>query len=61
MSTEILIGKVQSVDTGNISVKVDREELLNSVQINQIVQIRSTKTGEKIIGLISKNNEKGSF
>lgn len=54
MSTEILIGKVQSVDTGNISVKVDKEELLNSVQINQIVQIRSTKTGEKIIGLISK-------
>lgn len=54
MSAEILIGKVQSVDTGNISVKVDKEELLNSVQINQIVQIRSTKTGEKIIGLISK-------
>jgi hypothetical protein len=24
------------------------------VQINQIMQIRSTKTGEKIIGLISK-------
>ena len=54
MSTEILIGKVQSVDTGNISVKVDKEELLNSVQINQIVQIRSTRTGEKIIGLIAK-------
>jgi hypothetical protein len=54
MSNEALIGKVQSVDTGNISVKVDKEDLLNSVQINQIVQIRSTKTGEKIIGLISK-------
>lgn len=54
MNTNSLIGKVQSVDTGNISVKVDKEELLNSVQINQIVQIRSTKTGEKIIGLISK-------
>ncbi len=54
MNTEALIGKVQSVDTGNISVKVDKEELLNSVQVNQIVQIRSTKTGEKIIGLISK-------
>ncbi len=54
MDTNSLIGKVQSVDTGNISVKVDKEELLNSVQINQIVQIRSTKTGEKIIGLISK-------
>lgn len=50
----VLIGKVQSVDTGNISIKVIKEELLNSVQINQIVQIRSTKTGEKIIGLISK-------
>jgi hypothetical protein len=24
------------------------------MQINQIMQIRSTKTGEKIIGLISK-------
>lgn len=54
MDTETLIGKVQSVDTGNISVKVDKEELLNSVQVNQIVQIRSTKTSEKIIGLISK-------
>ncbi len=54
MNNGNLIGKVQSVDTGNISVIVDKEELLNSVQINQIVQIRSTKTGEKIIGLISK-------
>src|SRR5690606_6274012 len=54
MSTEVLIGKVQSVDTGNISVKVDREELLNNVQVNQIVRIRSTNTGEKIIGMISK-------
>lgn len=54
MNSESLIGKVQSVDTGNVTVKVDKEELLNSVQINQIVQIRSTKTGEKIIGLISK-------
>ncbi|CAC9603433.1 Bipolar DNA helicase [uncultured Gammaproteobacteria bacterium] len=54
MNTEFLIGKVQSVDTGNVSVKVDKEKSLNNVQINQIVQIRSTKTGEKIIGLISK-------
>lgn len=54
MDVEFLIGKVQSVDTGNVSVKIDKEELLNNVQINQIVQIRSTKTGEKIIGLISK-------
>lgn len=50
----MLIGKVQSVDTGNITIKVESEELLNSIQVNQIIQIRSTKTGEKIIGLISK-------
>ncbi len=48
------LGKVQSVDTGNVTVNVESEELLNSVQVNQIIQIRSTKTGEKIIGLISK-------
>lgn len=48
------LGKVQSVDTGNVTVLVENEELLNSVQVNQIIQIRSTKTGEKIIGLISK-------
>lgn len=49
-----LIGKIQSVDTGSATVLVCNESLLNSVQINQIVQIRSTKSGEKIIGLISK-------
>ncbi len=56
--TKIIIGKVQSVDTGNVTVKVEKEDLLNSVQINQIVQIRSTKTDEKIIGLISKITRK---
>ncbi|MDR0665102.1 MAG: ATP-binding protein [Helicobacteraceae bacterium] len=50
----VAIGKVQSVDTGSVSIKVDREDMLNSVQVNQIVRIRSTKTGEKIIGMISK-------
>ncbi|MCH2229164.1 MAG: ATP-binding protein [Crocinitomicaceae bacterium] len=54
METNQALGKVQSVDTGNITIKVIKEELLNSVQVNQIIQIRSTKTGEKIIGLITK-------
>lgn len=52
--TAEVIGKVQSIDTGTVVIKVDNESLLNSVQINQIVKIRSTKTGEKIVGLISK-------
>lgn len=54
MENENLIGKVQSVDTGNATIIVENEGLLNSVQVNQIVQIRSTKTNEKIIGLVSK-------
>ncbi len=54
MENDNLIGKVQSVDTGNVSIIVENEGLLNSVQVNQIVQIRSTKTNEKIIGLVSK-------
>lgn len=54
MEKENLIGKVQSVDTGNATIIVENEGLLNSVQVNQIVQIRSTKTNEKIIGLVSK-------
>ena len=49
-----LIGKVQSVDTGSAIIKVLDEGLLNSVQINQIVQIRSSKINERIVGLISK-------
>ncbi len=49
-----LIGRVQSVDTGSAIIKVLDEGLLNSVQINQIVQIRSSKINERIVGLISK-------
>jgi len=51
---ELLIGLVQSVDTGSVIIKVSEENLLNSVQINQIIQITSTKVSEKIIGLVSK-------
>lgn len=54
MTDKNRIGKVQSVDTGNVTIKVEQEDVLNSVQVNQIVQIRSTKTGETIIGLILK-------
>lgn len=54
MSENVVIGKVQSVDTSNVIVKVEDEQKLNSVQVNQIVTIRSTRTNETIIGLISK-------
>ena len=48
------IGTVESVDTGNIIIKVFDEQVLNSVQVNNLIEIRSTKTGEAIIGLVIK-------
>lgn len=48
------IGEVQSVDTGNVVISVSDDKLLNSIQVNQIAWIRSTKMNEKIIGLVSK-------
>lgn len=59
MSEKKFIGKVESVDTGNVTIKVEKEELLNNIQVNQIIQIRSSRTGEKIVGIISKIMRKG--
>ena len=56
----IMIGKVQYVDTGNVTIKIEQDELVNSVQVNQIVQVTSSKTNEKIIGLVTKILRKSS-
>lgn len=56
----IMIGKVQYVDTGNVTIKIEKDELVNSVQVNQIVQVASSKTNEKIIGLVTKILRKSS-
>ena len=45
MNESIMIGKVQYVDTGNVTINIDNDELVNSVQVNQIVQVNSSKTG----------------
>ena len=55
-----MIGKVQYVDTGNVTIRIERDELVNSVQVNQIVQVTSSKTNEKIIGLVTKILRKSS-
>lgn len=60
MNESIMIGKVQYVDTGNVTINIDKDELVNSVQVNQIVQVNSSKTGEKIIGLVTKILRKAS-
>lgn len=54
------IGKVLSVDTGTVVISVENEDLLNSMQVNQIIEISSTKTNERIVGLISKILRKGA-
>ena len=54
-----LIGTVFSVDTGTVIIEVADENLLNSVQINQIIEINSTTVNEIIIGLIVKIMRKG--
>ena len=60
MNESIMIGKVQYVDTGNVTICIEKDELVNSVQVNQIVQINSSKTNEKIIGLVTKILRKAS-
>lgn len=48
------IGVVQSIDTGNATIKVSSADFLNTLQVNQLVWIRSTRTNEKIIGIVVK-------
>lgn len=54
------LGTVESVDTGSIVIKVTEEQLLNSIQVNNLLRIRSTKTAEHIIGLVTKIMRKSS-
>ena len=54
------LGKVQSVDTGTVVIKVTAEQMLNSIQVNNLLRIRSTKTSEAIIGLVTKIMRKAS-
>ena len=54
------LGKVESVDTGNVVIKVIEEQKLNSIQVNNLLRIRSTKTGESIIALVVKIMRKSS-
>ena len=54
------LGKVESVDTGSVIIKVMEEQKLNSIQVNNLLRIRSTKTGESIIGLVVKIMRKSS-
>ena len=51
---EQILGQIHSVDTGTVTIKVDKSETLNNLQVNQLLKIRSTNSGETIIALVSK-------
>ena len=48
------LGRVQSVDTSNVIVYVEDPAQLSHLQVNHLVAIRSSKTGQALIGMVSK-------
>lgn len=48
------MGTIQSVDTNTVSIHIDDENNLNSLQVNQLLWIESNNPGEKIIAIVHK-------
>lgn len=48
------LGTIQSVDTNLVNISIEDNDILNSLQVNQLLWIRSNNTGEKIIAIIHK-------
>ena len=48
------LGKVISVDTGTVVVRVDDIENLRRMQVNHLVLLQSSRAGEYLIGMIQK-------
>ncbi len=47
-------GKVQSVDTAMVVVRVNDIEQLSKLQVNHFIAIRSSKSGQVLIGMVNK-------
>jgi uncharacterized protein len=48
------LGRVQSVDTATVIVRVDDVETLRALQVNRLVALQSSLAGHKLIGVIYK-------
>lgn len=48
------IGVVESVDTANIIIKIENEEKLKKMQVNQLVVVQSSRVGQHLIALVNK-------
>lgn len=49
-----LLGTVESVDTSTAIIRVEDDERLKGLQVNHLVSIQSSKSGQHLIGLVSK-------
>ncbi len=60
MTNSTTLGQIQSVDTGTVTIKIHEQEKLDNLQINHLIKIRSTNSGEYVIALISKIMRRGT-
>lgn len=49
-----LLGTVESVDTATIVIRVEEDEKLKGLQVNHLIAVQSSKTGQHLIALVSK-------
>lgn len=56
LTTEI--GRVQNVDTQKVTIAVEREEILNSLKINDITILSGNNSDEKLIGMVTRVSKK---
>ena len=49
-----LIGNVIAVDTTSVVVKVENEDALSEIQVNNLVAIKASKQRQTLIGMVSK-------
>jgi hypothetical protein len=52
------LGKIISVDTATVTVRVDELERLKRIQVNRLIAIRSSKAGQHLIGIVSRITRK---
>ncbi len=58
LNDDVCIGLVENVDTQKIMVSVEKEEILNSLKINDIVILSGSNADEKLIGILTKVSKK---
>jgi hypothetical protein len=52
------LGRIISVDTATVVVRIDDLERLKRVQVNRLVAIQSSKSGQHLIGVVSRITRK---